>query len=36
MKAMYKEELIEKIIKSSNLVSKKEKEELLDILKENK
>lgn len=36
MKAMYKEELIEKIIKSSNPVSKKEKEELLDILKENK
>lgn len=30
MKAMYKEELIEKIIKSSNLVSKNEKEELLE------
>ncbi len=30
MKAMYKEELIEKIIKSSNLVSRKEKEELLE------
>lgn len=30
MKAMHKEELIEKIIKSSSLVSKNEKEELLE------